>query len=216
MSKNKQRKRLFVNRAIQGRLLGRTALYWVLYHGVLWLSLFMFRFAEYRGRVMAGATPRTFNDLYGQFVMDNYSLWICSLAILPIVLWDLLTFSHRVVGPLVRFQNALKSLTAGEQVSEIRLRDHDLLIELQDSFNAYLKSQQTLKSQQAVRRAEDDNILPFLQSVSRDADEPTEQLEETVLFDLRQLQEKLETLRSADGDQTESAPSRSSAEQIVS
>lgn len=147
------RKRLFVNREIQGRLLARTSLYWVLYHAVLWMAMFFYRYAEHRGAVMAGAEPRSFGDLYGQFVQEHHSMWFCAFAILPIVLWDLLKFSHRVVGPLVRFQRTLESLTAGETIQEVRLRRGDLLFDLQTTFNQYLASLRTLQadSELAVR-----------------------------------------------------------------
>lgn len=140
------RKRLFVNRDIQGRLLARTALYWVLYHSVLWMAMFFYRYAEHRGAVMAGAEPRPFSDLYGQFVHEHHSMWFCAFMILPIVLWDLLKFSHRVVGPLVRFQRTLESLTAGETVTDVKLRRGDLLFDLQNSFNQYLASLRNLQA----------------------------------------------------------------------
>ena len=108
--------------------------------------MFFFRYAEHRGAVRAGAELRSFADLYGQFVRENHAMWFCAFAILPIVLWDLLKFSHRVVGPLVRFQRTLESLTAGETVQEVRLRQGDLLFDLQTTFNQYLTSLRTLQS----------------------------------------------------------------------
>lgn len=140
------RKKLFVNREFQGRLLARTVLYWVLYHAVLWMAMFFYRYAEHRGAVMDGAEPRPFSDLYGQFLHEHQSMWLCAFAILPIVLWDLLKFSHRVVEPLVRFQRTLESLTAGETIHEVRLRNGDLLFDLQTTFNQYLASLRTLQS----------------------------------------------------------------------
>lgn len=140
------RKKLFVNREFQGRLLARTVLYWVLYHAVLWMAMFFYRYAEHRGAVMDGAEPRPFSDLYGQFLHEHQSMWLCASAILPIVLWDLLKFSHRVVEPLVRFQRTLESLTAGETIHEVRLRNGDLLFDLQTTFNQYLASLRTLQS----------------------------------------------------------------------
>ena len=95
---------------------------------------------------MAGAEPRSFADLYGQFVHEHHAMWFCAFAILPIVLWDLLKFSHRVVGPLVRFQRTLESLTAGETIQEVRLRHGDLLFDLQTTFNQYLTSLRTLQA----------------------------------------------------------------------
>lgn len=131
---------------IQVPLLARTALYWMLYHAVLWMAMFLYRYAENRAAVMGGAPPRSFSDLYGQFLREHASLWVCAIVILPVVLWDLLKFTHRLVGPLVRFQRTLERLIAGEDVEAVRLRQGDLLFELQSTFNQYLAS---LRSPQA-------------------------------------------------------------------
>lgn len=203
-SKPHPRKRLFVNPAIQGRLLSRTAFYWVLYHAVLWMAMFLYRYGEHRGALLAGAAPRTFADLYGQFVREHFSLWICAFAILPIVLWDLLRFSHRVVGPLVRFQRTVESLTVGERVEEVRLRNGDLLVELQTSFNQYLAS---------LRMTETDTELPVLTDNTLEPAMAGELIESQLADELRQMHAEIQAA-SAGGDQT--TPSRSSAEQMIS
>ena len=146
----KLRKKLFVNQAVQGRLLVRGAVYWFVYHGVLWMSLFLFRYAEHRGAMMAGAAPRSFSDLFHEFAHLYIGIWVCAVAIVPLVLWDFLSFSHRVVGPLVRFQKTLERLIAGQPVDEIRLRDTDLLNDLNETFNRYLA---TLPSRQLASEA---------------------------------------------------------------
>ena len=145
MNQKQLRQKLFVNRAIQGRLLVRIGLYWFLYHGVLWMSLFLFRYAEHRGAMQAGALPRSFADLYQQFAREYFGVWVCAIAVAPIVLWDLLKFSHRIVGPIVRFKNTLDGLSAGKKVDHVRLRDGDLLLDLQDTFNKYLGTLQTFE-----------------------------------------------------------------------
>ena len=205
------RKRLFVNREIQGRLLARTALYWMLYHGVLWMAMFLYRYAEHHGAVQAGAEPRPFADLYGQFVNEHYSMWICSVAILPIVLWDLLKFSHRVVGPLVPFQRAIERLTAGEKVAEVRLRHGDLLSDLQATFNQYLTSLRTMESD--PRTMESDAELTVQ---TGNASMPTivaELIELQLAEELRQMDVEIQAACARDDQMT---PSRSSAEQMVS
>ncbi|HLQ45846.1 MAG TPA: hypothetical protein VK137_14000 [Planctomycetaceae bacterium] len=197
MANKELRKRLFVNRTIQGRLLGRFTCYWLVYHGVLWMAMFLYCYATHRGAMMAGAAPRTFADLYGQFVNEHFSIWICAAAILPIVLWDLLIFSHRVAGPLVRFQHALKSLTAGETISEVRLRNGDLLLDLQNAFNEYLTTLQTLRPA--------DRCEQVIASELR-----------TIASELRNFEQKVDVPRTpAEHVQVGSAPSRSSAEQIA-
>ena len=191
------RKRLFVNREIQGRLLGRTALYWVLYHAVLWMAMFFYRYAEHRGAVMAGAEPRSFSNLYGQFVNEHYSMWFCAFAILPIVLWDLLKFSHRVVGPLVRFQRTLESLTAGESVAEVHLRRGDLLCDLQTTFNQYLASLRTLQA---------GNELAAPIGHSNELNTDSDLIESQIAAELQRMQVE---------SQAACAPSNSAAQQVV-
>ncbi|TXT21935.1 MAG: hypothetical protein FD138_3902 [Planctomycetota bacterium] len=184
-SKAHPRKRLFVNRDIQGRLLARTGLYWVLYHAVLWMAMFFIRYAEHRGAIMAGAEPRSFGDLYGEFVHENSSLWVCAFAILPIVLWDLLKFSHRVAGPLVRFQRVLESLTAGQTVNEVRLRRGDLLFDLEIAFNQYLASLRNLQSDSELA------IEPNGSSESAPADEL---IESQLADELQQIQAEVQAV----------------------
>lgn len=178
------RKLLFVNRPVQGRLLGRTAGYWLLYHSVLWMVMFLFRYAEHRGAVMAGAAPRQIGDLYGEFVHQNYGMWVCAIAVLPIVLWELLQFSHRIVGPLVQFQQRLKQITDEEPevpVQDIQLQEEDLLSqlsELQDSLNTF-RAAQLGKQPTDVFRLEppedaQDVIAPQDKTVTKDGSENTE------------------------------------------
>lgn len=187
------RKRLFVNRDIQGRLLARTGLYWILYHAVLWMAMFFIRYAEHRGAVMAGAEPRSFGDLYGEFVHENSSLWVCAFAILPIVLWDLLKFSHRVAGPLVRFQRTLESLTAGQTVNEVRLRRGDLLFDLEIAFNQYLASLRNLQS---------DSELTIPSSSSSQPMNIDDSIESQLADELQQIQAEIQTVCAPTSDVT--------------
>ena len=185
MTQKHLRQRIFVNQAIQGRLLVRIGLYWFLYHGVLWMSLFLFRYAEHRGIVLAGGLPRSFTDLYQQFASENFGIWICGLAIAPIVLWDSLRFSHRIVGPLVRFQDTLDGLASGRNVSEVRLRDGDLLMDLQDTFNRYLATLQTFEPADQVTRKSD-------------------LIEDALALELRKLQAEVDAVKTSEGNsQTE-------------
>ena len=179
MDLKKLRKRLFVNKAIQGRLMVRVGLYWFLYHGVLWMSLFLFRYAEHRGAVLAGAEPRSFADLYGQFASQYFGIWVCGFAIAPIVLWDALRFSHRIVGPLVRFKNTFDSLATGANVGEVRLRNGDLLQEMQESFNRYLATLQTFEPNDAEAAKSD-------------------LIEETLALELHKLQVEVDAIKAVD------------------
>ena len=135
---NRYRKKLFVSSRIQGQLLYRIALYWVLYHVVLWHALFVYRYLQSRmsGAILNESVP--FSEMYGQFLSDYYPLLLCAAITLPIVTIDMLKMTHRIAGPLVRFQNALRDLIAGKPIEHVSLRKGDLLTEFQDEFNRYL------------------------------------------------------------------------------
>ena len=133
------RKKTYVNGRIQGRILGRIAAYWVLYHVVLWHGLFVYRFAQYRAAITTGGEVVPFRDLYGQFCADFYPLIICALFILPAFLLDFVRLTHRIAGPLIRFRTAMQDVMAGKRVEEVTLRQRDLLTDFQTEFNEFLK-----------------------------------------------------------------------------
>lgn len=139
MSREHQRSRIYVSRRIQGRLVGRLAFYWIMYHLVLWHMIFTARYIGYRASLITGETEyRTIGEIYVQFATDYAALAICALALTPIFLFDMFRQSHRIAGPLVRFQNSLKQLAAGETVRPFRLRKNDLLTEFEFEFNEFL------------------------------------------------------------------------------
>ena len=134
----RSRKRSYVNARIQGRIIGRIAAYWALYHLVLWLAMFVYRFAQHRAAVAAGAELLPFRDLYNRFLSDNYPLLFCACLILPLFLIDFVRLTHRIAGPLLRFRIGLVQLIQGHRVEEVELRKGDLLTEFQETFNEFL------------------------------------------------------------------------------
>jgi hypothetical protein len=139
MSREHQRSKYYVSRRIQGRLVGRLAFYWVMYHLVLWHMIFTARYIGYRASLITGETEyQSIGELYMTFAMDYAALAICALALTPIFLFDMFRQSHRIAGPLVRFQNSLKQLAAGQTVVPFRLRKNDLLTEFEVEFNEFL------------------------------------------------------------------------------
>ena len=135
---NKRGSRL-VNRRVQGRFVLRVLLYWVGYHVALFHAVFLFRILSHRLDVAGGSSPLLpVGDLYRQFFQEQQFLLFCALAAFPIVARDVIAWTHRVVGPLIRFQRVLEQLTRGEQVKSVKLRKGDLLVEFQQSFNDYL------------------------------------------------------------------------------
>jgi hypothetical protein len=136
--RHRPRKKSFVNARIQGRIVGRIAAYWVLYHLVLWLGLFVYRFVQHRAAVAGGAELLSIRELYSQFAGEYYPVLFCACLILPLFMIDFVRLTHRIAGPLVRFRFALVQLMQGHRVNEVELRKGDLLTEFQQAFNEFL------------------------------------------------------------------------------
>lgn len=134
-----RRNKVFISNRVQGRLLMRAVAYWLVYHLVLWHTLFIFEYFHYRVELIGGGTPMSLSELYGQFTSKYYPIIVSALGVLPILAIDMLKYTHRIAGPLVNFANVLKRLRNGETVNHVTLRQGDLLLELQEEFNAFLK-----------------------------------------------------------------------------
>jgi hypothetical protein len=125
------RKKVWIN-VFQTRLILRIALYWVVYMLTVANFLFIFRLlAEGPGNPL---------EQYGRFLAESAPTFFLFLLLLPIVTWDAVKFSHRLVGPLVRFRQCVRDLAAGKPVEPIRLRKGDYLTEMRDEFNAMLET----------------------------------------------------------------------------
>jgi len=136
--KQKKRKKLYINPEIQGRILWRCAFFWISYHFLMLHTLLAFEFFAYQIQIMNGGVVVPFTELYSIFLGKYYPIILTAAAILPIFAFDVLKMSHRVVGPLVPFQLAMKQLKNGEHVDSVKIRDTDLLVEFQQDFNEFL------------------------------------------------------------------------------
>jgi methyl-accepting chemotaxis protein len=118
----------------QTHLVFRICLYLTVFLLVLMNLVFAWRLAsEGPGNVLA-----QFNAM----LLDYLPVMVCLLVLVPVLAWDAIRFTHRLVGPLVRFRQVVKRLARGEAVERITLRQDDFLIDLQDDFNAMLESLQ--------------------------------------------------------------------------
>ena len=150
------RRRLYVDPAFQKRLLGRVLLYWVFYHGTVWHLMFLLNFVGVGIKQDPTAAPKSFWALYGEFTMDHLWVIVCFLVMLPVLGRDLLKFSHRIAGPLVRFRNSLQAMADGKPVTTVKLREKDFLTDflavfnrMVESWNARLKQPEPSQSSEA-------------------------------------------------------------------
>jgi hypothetical protein len=151
----------------------RFAGYWFVYHFVLWNTLFMYHFLQYKVDVLDGGPMQTFGALYADFCQKYYPMLLAAFAVLPLLLYDSVRTTHRIAGPLVRFRQTLRQLRQGEYVKAVKLRDNDLLIEFQQEFNEFLDYYNArLGSGPAPAAATEETLLRDVQNLSAHVESP--------------------------------------------
>jgi hypothetical protein len=131
--KQEERKKVWVD-PFQTRLTVRIALYLVLFLVVLVNFLFVWRLAT-QGMDNPG-------EKFVGMLRDYLPVGICLLVLVPVMAWDAIRFSHRLVGPMVRFRRTMQSVAQGEPVRPVKLREGDYLTDLRDDFNQMLEALQ--------------------------------------------------------------------------
>jgi hypothetical protein len=128
--KKNLRKRSFVDMAVQGGLVVRVLLYWIVYLFNIVLMLIFWRIAT--------SATRGFNPQLDEMWVDYGPVLMAAILVLPIVIVDLIHFSNRFVGPCLRLRRSMQKLARGEYVAPIKFRDNDFWPEFADEFNAVL------------------------------------------------------------------------------
>ncbi|MGQ9576536.1 MAG: hypothetical protein ACUVUC_14585 [Thermoguttaceae bacterium] len=122
------RKRLLVDPQVQGALIVRVVLYWIVCLVTLTLMLLCWR------TVTGPARPfwTHLDDMWFHFGPAV----IASFLLLPLVVVDVLRVSNRFAGPLMRLRRSIRALARGERVLPISFREGDFWHEVAEEFNA--------------------------------------------------------------------------------
>jgi methyl-accepting chemotaxis protein len=134
-----RRNQIYIGGNLQGGLVKRIAICWVLYHVVLFNGLFAVAYLEGVNPAVDGDGP-SLVERYESFAWQNRLLIFGALAAGPVLIWDVIRCTHRVAGPLVRLENTLLRMAKGETIREIKFRDGDWVGSLERALNAYLTS----------------------------------------------------------------------------
>ncbi len=136
MRPKKNRTRLWVNPDFQFRLLTRITFYFVLWTFVVFHTNFIFLVIA---NVAANGPHQRLADHYLEFLSQQKALLVTLALVTPIILYDLLKFSHRIAGPLHRCQQVMQDMAAGKPVPEFKPRKRDLMGDLFQAFNGLIQ-----------------------------------------------------------------------------
>jgi len=144
------RKHLFVDPKVQGPLIVRAIFYWVVCLLTITLMLLCWQ-------IVTGP-PRLFyvhlNELWSQYGPAI----IASFLLLPLVAIDMIRFSNRFAGPLLRLRRTMRQLARGEHVEQIEFRNADFWRDFADEFNAILARVQDSPPPVESKAAEDATV----------------------------------------------------------
>lgn len=122
-----QRKKTWVEHDIQGGLALRCAMYW--FFCLCNILLFVGLASMFSGNLQP--VSEIFYGLWRQFS----AAILASVLLIPLVVWDLTKFSHRVVGPIVRLEGQLRRLADGKEVGTLKFRSNDYWHSVAVQFN---------------------------------------------------------------------------------
>ena len=125
------RKHLFVDPEIQGRLVLRVVLYWLLCLVGVGLMLLCWRI---------GTGPvKSFEEHLRDVWRENAPALAASLLLLPLALVDMLRLSNRFLGPMLRLRRSMRQTGRGELVQPLQIRHGDLCHDMADEYNAVVE-----------------------------------------------------------------------------
>ncbi len=130
---SEERKKVWVD-PFQTRLTVRIAGYLGLFFVVFFNFLFAWK--------MWTEGPTDPARQFVETVQSNLPVFVCLMILVPIMAWDMIRFSHRMVGPTARFRKTMQAIAQGEAVRPVKLRDGDYLTEMRDDFNKMLEELQ--------------------------------------------------------------------------
>jgi hypothetical protein len=126
-NKKYQRKHLFVDFKVQGALVARVILYWFVCLIGITLMLLCWRIVTGPARMFY----THFDDMWFHYG----PALIASFILLPLVVIDVIRFSNRFVGPMLRLRRSMRELVHGENVEPIKFRDKDFWQDFAADFN---------------------------------------------------------------------------------
>jgi hypothetical protein len=140
MGPKNKRIRLWIDPAFQFRLLARIAghlAFWTV--AVFHLGFALSTVFRVLTDIATRDVPKSIGQHYLEYFDQQKGMLLTLFLIAPIILYDLLKFSHRIAGPLYRCRKVMDEMASGKTVPEFKPRQHDLMQDLFRSFSALIR-----------------------------------------------------------------------------
>ena len=121
------RKRTLIDYRVQGALIVRVVLYWLMC--LLTMTLLLL------GWGLLTDPARPLSAHLTEILALYRPAAVVSLLLLPGVIFDLLRLSNRFAGPMFRLRRSMRNLAQGKPVAAVRFRQGDFWQEFAEDFN---------------------------------------------------------------------------------
>lgn len=148
----------FVNCHVQGALIGRTIFHWAFFLFSLCALVFVLHLVS---SLAAGETTDPL--AIGVEIWDRHRIvFMALMALVPFFCLDLVLWSHRFAGPMIRIRRSMHSMAEGKPVSPIQLRARDYWKNLADDFNLLLMRIEAAEKQSNVQTSQPSKLDEIL------------------------------------------------------
>jgi len=120
-----------------------------MYHLTLWCILLMHHYTQQR--ITETSTRITLEHLLTEFSLQYFALMIGTLFSLPLIVFEVARYADSIQGPVNKFCNLFRSMTADEPVAPVQLRVDDLMQELAQPLCEYVPIYERDRLNRSVR-----------------------------------------------------------------
>lgn len=135
-----QRRQKFVDRHVQGSAMLRMAVYWLLCCMTIATVVLIWR--------VVVEPPQLFRSHIEAMWEQYFPVILALVLLLPLMLVDVVGWTNRLAGPMVRLRRAMQRLADGEKVEPIALRDNDFWRDFAADFNRLVARVERLEAAQ--------------------------------------------------------------------
>ena len=149
-----KRRQFFVDSKVQGALLIRGCIYWLLCAFTVFLALLAWQSITGPARIFY----RQLDEMWFRYA----PVFALLLALLPILALDFIKFTNRFAGPVLRLRAAMRQIARGDAPPTLSFREGDFWQELAADFNriaARLKAAEGAKANSATAAFQSDNAI---------------------------------------------------------
>ena len=126
-----------INWTVQGPIILRILAHMATYNIALFALLLM---AWSIRSLMSSLGGEPVASDYFVFKRDAAPVLLCMAVMTPFMVWDLISLTNRIAGPLYRFEALMKDFVKSGTLKQANLRDRDLLTGFQKQFNEFVEA----------------------------------------------------------------------------